>query len=106
MAETQKTKETKEEEAVTAEVVTPMTLPQLLGLSVTRLLTVLQNGDTGAKQTEMLRCRTDLNNWYLAQTPTNRAEFAKQQRKVLENFKLLGEQFASDFAQMTAGDVA
>jgi len=86
--------------------VTEMTLPELLSVITKRVLTTLEQGDTAAKQNEINGCRNDLRLWYENQPVAKRRDIAKDSRRIMQNYRNIGEQFNSDLVSLTAQDVA
>lgn len=82
-----------------------MTLPDLLASITRRLLNVLENGDVSSKQTEINLCRSDLKAWYDSRPATMRKEVAKDARRILQNYRNIGEQLHSDVTTITAQDM-
>lgn len=82
-----------------------MTLPELLGTITQRVLTVLESGDVTNKQNEIQGCRNDLRLWYESQPMDKRKEMAKDSKRIMQNYKNIGEQFYFDLVNLTAQDM-
>lgn len=83
----------------------PETLPQLLGRITEKLMTALQGSVPAAKQQSIHECLREMRIWYDAQPVEGRKELAKNARKQLEQFKMVGEQFFQEMNIISAQDV-
>lgn len=85
--------------------ITEYTLPELMAAITKRILTVLESTDTASKQAEINGCRNDFRLWFEGQPTDKRKELAKDYRRIIMNYKNIGEQLYFDIVSLTAGDV-
>lgn len=85
--------------------VSELTLPELMGNITRRILTVLENDDVNAKQAEINGCRQDLKMWYENMSVDKRKDIAKDLKRIMQNYKNIGEQFYFDLVSLTAQDI-
>lgn len=83
----------------------PETLSQLLGRMTEKLLTALQGTIPAVKQQAIQECLREMRIWYDAQPVEGRKELARDARKQLEQFKMVGEQFFQEMMMISAQDV-
>lgn len=84
---------------------TPLTLPTLMGSVTEDLLNALQGNDAGAKQQMIASSIRRFRIWYDAQPVDGRKELARVNRKTMENFKLVAEQFFQEMVAISAQDI-
>lgn len=82
-----------------------LSLPELMANITRRILTVLESGDVNTKQSEINGCRQDLRLWYETKPADVRKEIGKDAKRIMQNFKNVGEQFYSDLVGLTAQDM-
>jgi len=93
------------DEAVHETAKAPETLSQLLGRMTEKLLTALQGTIPAVKQQAIQECLREMRIWYDAQPVEGRKELARDARKQLEQFKMVGEQFFQEMMMISAQDV-
>ncbi len=90
---------------VVHEAETPLTLPSLMASITEDLLIALQGSDVPAKQATIASSIRRLRIWYDAQPVDGRKELARANRKAMENFKLIAEQFFQEMMSISAQDI-
>lgn len=84
--------------------VRPTTLADVIAAQTKNILDAFQTDSAPVKQNSLIHARNELRQWYDAQTPEDRKEFARATRKIMENFQNVCAQLYHEMIALTMRD--